>query len=132
MNCHQRCELRRYSRRVNSDAFIDDLRRRLLTEESDDAIRTDIRDLVVATLSNDRQPLSYCMKESWSRAIAALQGNARSPGTGLAHPRLRFALLQCQLAMVGEDDRDESHAHPDEIIDALTRDMLLEGARGVR
>jgi hypothetical protein len=118
-------------RAMNLDHFIDDLRRRLLTEEPDQAIRSDIRDLITAYLQERGPSLSYCTKYALSRAIAALRWNALKPGSGLAHPRLRFALLQFELALVDEDDRDLSHLYPNEMIDALTQDMLLDAAIAV-
>ena len=66
------------------------------------------------------------MKDNISRAINALRQNALKPGKGKHHPKLAYALLQHELSLLDEIDREDEHPHPDDIIHALTRDMLLE------
>jgi uncharacterized alpha-E superfamily protein len=112
---------------MQTHTIVDELRHRLLSSEPDGSLRRDIGTLVVSRLETTDQ-LSYCMKDNLVRSIAALNENAKSARRGIQHAKLWYALLQYQLSLLGEEEREDGHRHPDEIIEALTREMLLEAA----
>jgi hypothetical protein len=103
-----------------------DIRKRLRADDADPALRRDLRDLIVARLER-RGILGYCAKESLSTAIGALR-----EATGKrARAKLHFAFLQYQLSLLPEEARLAGHVHADELVDALTRHMLLEAVLAI-
>ena len=103
-----------------------DIRKRVRESERDPKLRTDLRDLIVARIQG-RGALTYCAKESLGNAITALR-----EATGKrSDAKLHFAFLQYQLSLLPEEARVDGHVHANEMIDALTGDMLVEVALAI-
>ncbi len=110
---------------------LEGLQRRFLADEPDAGMCQEIRDLLVTHLESSDAPLGYCEKEALTRAIASLSQHYQATSWGGPNPKLHHALLQFQLALLPEEARPRQHRHDNEIIDALTRNMLLTAARDI-
>ena len=112
------------------DPVIDDLRRRIASDEAPARIREQIRSLILERIDS-ADPLSDRTKNHLVSAIAALDTASRRKGVELGRSRLSSALLHLQLSRSDHVPSRSPQGRPAEILEALTRDMLRDAARRI-
>lgn len=109
---------------------IQDLHRRLRSDGNRTDLRRDIKQLIVARLETSNEPLSYGLKENISLAIGSLRHQSPVERAEATKLQLWRALMRCESTFASRAGNDRDDA-PHEIVDALTRQMLLDAARQI-
>lgn len=94
-------------------------------------VRGAIADLIVANLQAMKDSLGYWETAHFANAIAALALNTHSlhqPTTAW----LRLCLVDLEMVLVPENQRDENHLLKDTQLESLTYEQLLETIESVR
>jgi|GEM_PF-6854787 len=110
------------------DRVIHDLRVRIVSDESPTRIGKDIRSLILRRIDT-ANPLSDQTKGRLISAISALDTASSTRGAELTRSRLSSALLHLQLSLTDRALPGRESGYPDEILGALSREMLRDAAR---
>lgn len=115
---------------MQQDPAMHDLRLRIVSDEPVAPIGHAILSLILRRIET-ADPLSDQTKGSLVSAISALDSASRSNGADLTRTRLSSALLHLHLALAEQRTNRDHLRDADEILGALSRNMLGDAVRKI-